>query len=246
MRDWRRTNVSSSFLLSPLSHYLLNVLSRYESCSSSVSSKIDECDDSDVACACSHANTGFGYVLPLIHLLQPKQKSDTCCRCLTSYCHTQTEAVCAASYILNNFCAAVSEPGPTFTDYDCPGSLTSILASVIPTSIEAIISSNVNNIPSGVPIPFFNSNDPESAASSEGSKTTTGDSKGNSATQTGGIQAPSATSGGRLVRAGWALVFEKSSANFGVVDDFVKHCVQDVIGWGILASLIVAVFAVVL
>lgn len=33
--------------------------SKYEFCSSSISSKIDECDDNDLACACTLANSGF-------------------------------------------------------------------------------------------------------------------------------------------------------------------------------------------
>ncbi|KAF2657437.1 hypothetical protein K491DRAFT_714466 [Lophiostoma macrostomum CBS 122681] len=175
---------------------------RYESCSSSISSKIDQCDNSDLACACSHANTGFGYdsssasPSPTPTPLNPRQDSNPIPSCLTSYCNTHTEAVCAASYLLNNFCAAVSAPGPTLTDYTCPGSLTSLLASVIPTDIESLISSDVDNIPSDMPIPFFNGNGdgsgPESASaasskSEEGSKTSTGDVRAaSSATMTGG------------------------------------------------------------
>jgi len=135
----------------------LIVCRRYEFCSSSISSKIDECKE-DLGCACKFANQGFD--------------------CLTSYCPTHTQAVCEASLALSNICALVSctlvhsldptskpanptpqqvqQPGPTVKDLTCPSTVTNLLASLIPSNLPlnlaSYLPSAINGIPSGIPV----------------------------------------------------------------------------------------------
>ncbi|KAH7122727.1 hypothetical protein B0J11DRAFT_581413 [Dendryphion nanum] len=137
--------------------------SKYSSCSSSISEKIDKCNDDDIGCACRLANDGFG--------------------CLTSHCRSHTEAVCAGSVLLSRFCGAFKQPVPSFTDYTCPSSINAIVNSIIQTDIDRGIPSDVASlIPSGVlpsgaipsnvfasDIPYFN--EPQHPGPHHGSKT---------------------------------------------------------------------------
>ncbi|KAF2240294.1 hypothetical protein BU26DRAFT_589502 [Trematosphaeria pertusa] len=157
--------------------------SKYEFCSSSISSKIDECDDNDLACACTLANSGFN--------------------CLTFYCPTHTEAVCAGSLALHNLCALVNAPQPILTHLSCPSTIPDLLATLIPSPFRSLIPSDVesllpSDINSRIPtvIPFFNGE--ETGVTS----TTDGGSGGGQTGSGTAMQVPSQT-GAAGANKGW-------------------------------------------
>ncbi|KAF2730368.1 hypothetical protein EJ04DRAFT_567786 [Polyplosphaeria fusca] len=86
--------------------------SKYDSCASSASAKIDDCDEDDLHCICNVANLGFS--------------------CLTSYCPTHTASVCAASYILDQACNFIHASVPSLTGISC-------VASDVPTAVQSLL-----------------------------------------------------------------------------------------------------------
>ncbi|KAF2639057.1 hypothetical protein P280DRAFT_551095 [Massarina eburnea CBS 473.64] len=143
---------------------------KYESCSSSISSEIDKCKDNDLVCACHLANSGF--------------------ECLTSYCPTHTSAICQGSLVLQGLCGLAGATVPTLTHLSCPSSILDLLASLIPSNVASFLPSDINTrLPSN--IPFWNGGDafgiPQETAGTPGSPgSTTGTVKGS------GTESPSA------------------------------------------------------
>ncbi|KAF2811082.1 uncharacterized protein BDZ99DRAFT_295132 [Mytilinidion resinicola] len=74
--------------------------SRYDACTSSLSSRAQSCTFTDAKCACSAASSGFS--------------------CLTEWCPSDTSAVCPASLFISSGCSLAGQPGPLFTHYSCP------------------------------------------------------------------------------------------------------------------------------
>ncbi|KAF2490542.1 hypothetical protein BU16DRAFT_585745 [Lophium mytilinum] len=73
---------------------------RYDSCTSSLSSRVQGCAFTDAKCACNAASSGFS--------------------CLTDWCPSYTSAICPASFFISAGCSLAGEPGPSFTHYSCP------------------------------------------------------------------------------------------------------------------------------
>ncbi|KAF2796300.1 hypothetical protein K505DRAFT_401419 [Melanomma pulvis-pyrius CBS 109.77] len=106
--------------------------------------------------------------------------------CLTSYCPTRTEDVCAASALLEGVCALGNQPGPTLTDFACPSSINDFVKSLLPTDINSFIPSAVNSHISG------NGQNSDS----EGSQTGTATQRSGGESTSMGMTAPSQTGAG--------------------------------------------------